>query len=177
MLIDKLKQTKDPIEKAAILCAGRNTLRARIAALTDPAALEVLASNVANVSRRSAEVASLATEASYAMDRAAQIRSSAEVVALSVMEGGTLFFKQCGWRISNRIGSMYKKYGNWTEVHARLAKIGTGGKNFNLLCTAGKVELTSEWFIATHAPYSVGADVLAKIQKLLKEVPGDTPST
>jgi hypothetical protein len=48
-----------------------------------------------------------------------------------------------------------------TLVHKRIIEKGFGGKNFLWLRDQNKLELTSEWFIARHAPELVNAETRA----------------
>jgi hypothetical protein len=62
---------------------------------------------------------------------------------------------------------MYNRYGSWTLVHKRIIEKGFGGKNFLWLRDQNKLELTSEWFIARHAPELVNAETRAALNALL----------
>jgi hypothetical protein len=173
MLIKRLKATNNPATQAAIVSAARAELRSWILTQVSPNKLAMRASKIKAVSTQHPAAASLAKEAALAIERATSINEKAEVAAISVMEGGKAFFKRHGLRVSNRLNYMYQKRGSWTEVHAQLVRIGAGEKNFKLLCEAGQIELTSEWFIATYAPYAVDTELLAEIRELLTGATND----
>lgn len=171
MLIKRLNATKNPVIQAAIVSAKSAELRSWTEAQTSPYKLAKRVPKIEKVSRQHPAAAPLAKEAERARQRAKFLNERAEKEAITVMKEGKAFFKKNGLRVSNRLNYMHQKRGSWTEVHAQLVRIGAGGKNFKILCDAGQVELTSEWFIATHAPYAVDTALLAELKKMLADVP------
>lgn len=171
MLIKRLNATKNPVVQAAIVSAKSAELRSWTEAQTSPYKLAKRAPKIEKVSRQHPAAAPLAKEAERARQRAKFLNERAEKEAITVMKEGKAFFKKNGLRVSNRLNYMHQKRGSWTEVHAQLVRIGAGGKNFKILCDAGQVELTSEWFVANHAPYAVDAALLAELKKMLADVP------
>jgi hypothetical protein len=168
MLIKKLNATSDAITQAAIVSTSRASARKAISKMSCPNTLLSYSARLYRISKEHRAANSLQREAELATQKATEIRSQPEYVAWTVIEDGCAFFKSNGrCPPKGRLTQMYNRYGSWALVHKRIIEKGFGGKNFLWLRDQNKLELTSEWFIARHAPELVNAETRAALNALL----------
>jgi hypothetical protein len=168
MLIEKLNNESCPIAQAAIVSKSRAIARKIISGKACPNELLSYSAKLYKISKQHPAANSLQREAEQATQAAIDIKSQPEYVAWTVIDDGCAFFKANGkCPPKGRLTQMYNRYGSWTLVHKRLIEKGFGGKNFLWLRSQNKLELTSEWFIARHAPELVFAETLAALNALL----------
>jgi hypothetical protein len=168
MLIEKLNNESCPIAQAAIVSKSRAIARKIISGKACPNELLSYSAKLYKISKQHPAANSLQREAEQATQAAIDIKSQPEYVAWTVIDDGCAFFKANGkCPPKGRLTQMYNRYGSWALVHKRLIEKGFGGKNFLWLQSQNKLELTSEWFIARHAPELVSAETLAALNALL----------
>ena len=168
MFINKLNNTKCPVAQAAIVSNSRALARKVIKNMDCPKELLSYSKRVYDISKQHPAANSLQREAEYATAKALEISSQPEHVARTLVEDGCAFFRANG-KVppAGRLTQMYNHYGSWALVHKRVIEKGFGGENFHWLRSHKKLELTSEWFIARHAPELVSAETLAALNALL----------
>ena len=168
MLIQKLINEICPIAQAAIVSKSRASARTIIGRMTCPNELLSYSAKLYSVSKQHPAANSLQREAELATQKSIEICSQPEYMAWAVITDGCDFFKANGkCPPKGRLTQMYSRYGSWRLVHKRLIAKGFGGKNFLWLRSQNKLELTSEWFIARHAPELVTAETLLALNVLL----------
>ena len=168
MLIQKLINEICPIAQAAIVSKSRATARNTINKESCPNKLFSFAKKLYATSKEHPASNSLQREAELATQKAIEISSQPEYMAWAAITDGCDFFKANGkCPPKGRLTQMYSRYGSWRLVHKRLIAKGFGGKNFLWLRSQNKLELTSEWFIARHAPELVTAETLSALNVLL----------
>ena len=168
MLIKKLNNESCPIAQAAIVSKSRTVARKIISSKACPIELLSYSAKLYKISKQHPAANSLQREAEQATQAAIAIKSQPEYVAWTVIDDGCAFFKANGkCPPKGRLTQMYKRYGSWALVHKRLIEKGFGGKNFLWLQSQNKLELSSEWFIARHAPELVSSETLAALNALL----------
>ena len=168
MLIEKLNKETCPVAQAAIVSKGRALARRIISSRACANELLSYSAKLYRMSKQHPAANSLQIEAEQATQAAIKLQSEPEYVAGTVITDGCDFFKANGkCPPKGRLTQMYNLYGSWTLVHKRLIEKRFGGKNFQWLRSQNKLELTSEWFIARHAPELVSAETLAALNTLL----------
>ena len=168
MLIKKLNATTDAITQAALVSISRERARQAVSKMVCPNKLLSHSARLYRISKEHPAANSLQREAELATQKAIEIRSRPEYVAWTVIKDGCSFFKSNGrCPPKGRLTQMHNRYGSWTLVHKRIIEKGFGGKNFLWLPDQNKLELTSEWFIARHAPELVNAETRAALNALL----------
>jgi hypothetical protein len=168
MLIQKLINEICPIAQATIVSKSRALARTIIGDMTCPNELLSYSTKLYNISKQHPAANSLQREAELATQKSIEICSQPEYMAWAVITDGCDFFKANGkCPPKGRLTQMYSRYGSWRLVHKRLIAKGFGGKNFLWLRSQNKLELTSEWFIARHAPELVTAETLSALNVLL----------
>ena len=168
MLIQKLINEICPIAQAAIVSKSRALARTIIGSMTCPNKLLSYSAKLYSISKQHPAANSLQREAELATQKSIEICSQPEYMAWAVITDGCDFFKANGkCPPKGRLTQMYSRYGSWRLVHKRLIAKGFGGKNFLWLRSQNKLELTSEWFIARHAPELVTAETLSALNVLL----------
>jgi len=168
MLIKKLNDTTNALTQAALVSISRERAREAVSKMICPNTLLNYSARLYRISKEHPAANSLQREAELATQKAIKICSQSEYVARTVIEDGCAFFKSNGrCPPKGRLTQMYNRYGSWTLVHKRIIEKGFGGKNFLWLRDQNKLELTSEWFIARHAPELVNAETRAALNALL----------
>ena len=168
MLIERLNNETCPIAQAAIVSNSRAVARKIISRKVCPNELLSYGAKLYEISKQHPAANSLQREAELATQAAVAIKSQPEYIAWAVISGGCEFFKASGkCPPKGRLTQMYNRYGSWAQVHKRLIEKGFGGRNFLWLRSQNKLELTSEWFIARHAPELVSVETLAALNALL----------
>jgi hypothetical protein len=168
MLTNKLNNETCPIAQAAIVSKSRALARKTISGIGCPNELLSYSVKLYKISKQHPAANSLQREAERATQKSVEICSQSEYMAWTVVSDGCDFIKANGkCPPKGRLTQMYERYGSWTMVPKRRIKKGFGGKNFIWLRSQNKLELTSEWFIARHAPELVPAETLAALNALL----------
>lgn len=167
MFMKKLQQTKCPIAQAALVSKARANVQRLIAKMQCPNDLLAYSQRVYAHSKLHPAANALQQDAQAATQKAVAIQAKPEHMAKTIVREGAAVFRKHGKHPNYRLYQMYNRYGSWTMVHKRLIETGFGGKNFVWLSSQNKLQLTSEWFIARHAPELVCAETLAALNALL----------
>lgn len=167
MLINDLNKTNSTVAQAARVSRARAGARKLIADMTCPNELLRYSERLYTISKQHFAANSLQREAELATQKSIEITNKPEHVAWTVIRDGADYFRKQGKCPNYRLYQMRERYGSWTLVHKRLIEKGFGGDSLQWLRSENKVELTSEWFIARHAPELVSPEMLDALNQLL----------